>query len=151
MKNEDIYDLPVQADDLKKMTDAEQTVLLRKMIERQEHDIRLSRIIAFAECALLAILIIIFAVLVPRFFKTVKQVDSTMVQVDSLIEQAQSSLSGINIFVQDADSVILENEAAISTAIDNFNSVDFDSLNQSIASLARILKPLLEVLEVFEK
>lgn len=151
MKNEDIYDLPVQADDLKKMTDAEQTVLLRKMIERQEHDIRLSRIIAFAECALLAILIIIFAVLVPRFFKTVKQVDSTMVQVDSLIEQAQGSLSGINTFVQDADSVILENEAAISTAIDNFNSVDFDSLNQSIASLARILKPLLEVLEVFEK
>ena len=151
MKNEDIYDLPVQADDLKNMTDAEQTVLLRKMIERQEHDIRLSRIIAFAECALLAILIIIFAVLVPRFFKTVKQVDSTMGQVDSLIEQAQGSLSGISVFVQDADSVILENEAAISTAIDNFNSVDFDSLNQSIASLARILKPLLEVLDVFEK
>ena len=151
MKNEDIYDLPVQADDLKNMTDAEQTVLLRKMIERQEHDIRLSRIIAFAECALLAILIIIFAVLVPRFFKTVKQVDSTMGQVDSLIEQAQGSLSGISVFVQDADSVILENEAAISTAIDNFNSVDFDSLNQSIASLARILKPLLEVLDVFDK
>ena len=150
-EKKDKYDFPENIVDLKSMTDAEQTMLLRKMIERQDHDIKLSRVIAFAECALLAVLIIIFAVLIPRFFKTVNKVDSTMEQVDELIVQAQSSMSGVMVLVEDADSVITANDTAIADAIENFNSVDFDSLNESIASLAKIVKPILEVLEVFDK
>ena len=74
-----------------------------------------------------------------------------MEQVDELIVQAQSSMSGVMVLVEDADSVITANDTAIADAIENFNSVDFDSLNESIASLAKIVKPILEVLEVFGK
>lgn len=136
--------------DYKHMTDIEQTKLLRKMIVRQEKDIKLQRIMAFAECGLLVVLILIFAILVPRFFKTVKSVDETMQEVDGLIEHAESSLEIITDLVLDADKVIERNEGQVADAIGHFNSVDFDSLNRSIASLADILQPILEMLEVFK-
>ena len=129
----------------KRNIDEEQTRLLQKMIERQEHDIRLARIIAFAECSLLAVLVIVFAILVPRFYKTVQTVEKSMERVDILVDHAEESLSEVTDLAKDADDVIEANGEKISLAIDNFNSVDFDSLNTSISNIANFLEPVVEL------
>ena len=137
--------------DGKKTVDEEQTLLLQKMIERQERDIRLSRITAIAECALLTALIIVFALLVPKFLTTVTRVQEAMEEVDVLVEHAEESMSEITDLVRDADSIIMSNEEAISEAIENFNSVDFESLNQSISELAQIMEPVVEVVRILRE
>lgn len=144
-----------EADKLYKMAkeevDREQSALLKKMIEKQEHDIKLTKVIAFAECSLLVVLIVVFLVLIPRFFTTVQKVESTMEDVNHLIETSEKSLKNIQDLVADADEIMMNNEQSIASALENFNKVDFDSLNRSISSLGDIMQPILDMLSVFDK
>ena len=144
-----------EADKLYKMAkeevDREQSALLKKMIDKQEHDIKLTKVIAFAECSLLVVLIVVFLVLIPRFFTTVQKVESTMEDVNHLIETSEKSLKNIQDLVADADEIMMKNEQSIASALENFNKVDFDSLNRSISSLGDIMQPILDMLSVFEK
>lgn len=135
----------------KRNIDEEQTRLLQKMIERQEHDIKLARITAFAECSLLAVLVIVFAVLVPRFYKTVQTVEESMERVDILVDHAEESLSEVTDLAKDADDVIEANGEKISLAIDNFNSVDFESLNKSISEIAEVIEPVVDVVNILRE
>lgn len=134
---------------LKDQIDREQTQLLQKMIQRQEKDILISRITAIAECTLLAALIIVFSLLVPKFLNTVSRVEETMNQIDLLIDQTEQSLITISDLAIDADELIISNDEAIAEAITNFNNVDFESLNESIANLADIIKPVVEIVHMF--
>ena len=144
-----------EADKLYKMAkeevDREQSALLKKMIDKQEHDIKLTKVIAFAECSLLVVLIVVFLVLIPRFFTTVQKVESTMEDVNHLIETSEKSLKNIQDLVADADEIMMNNEQSIASALENFNKVDFDSLNRSISSLGDIMQPILDMLSVFDK
>ena len=144
-----------EADKLYKMAkeevDREQSALLKKMIDKQEHDIKLTKVIAFAECSLLVVLIVVFLVLIPRFFTTVQKVESTMEDVNHLIETSEKSLKNIQDLVADADEIMMKNEQSIASALENFNKVDFDSLNRSISSLGDIMQPILDMLNVFDK
>ena len=144
-----------EADKLYKMAkeevDREQSALLKKMIEKQEHDIKLTKVIAFAECSLLVVLIVVFLVLSPRLFTTVQKVESTMEDVNHLIETSEKSLKNIQDLVADADEIMMKNEQSIASALENFNKVDFDSLNRSISSLGDIMQPILDMLSVFDK
>ena len=144
-----------EADKLYKMAkeevDREQSALLKKMIEKQEHDIKLTKVIAFAECSLLVVLIVVFLVLIPRFFTTVQKVESTMEDVNHLIETSEKSLKNIQDLVADADEIMMKNEQSIASALENFNKLDFDSLNRSISSLGDIMQPILDMLSVFDK
>ena len=144
-----------EADKLYKMAkeevDREQSALLKKMIEKQEHDIKLTKVIAFAECSLLVVLIVVFLVLIPRFFTTVQKVETTMEDVNQLIDLTEKSLENIQDLVADADEIMMKNEQSIASALENFNKVDFDSLNRSITSLGDIMQPILDMLNVFDK
>ena len=130
--------------------DEEQTRLLQKMIERQERDIIINRVTAFAECTLLAALIIVFALLIPRFLKTVQTVEESMIQVQDLVDQAQASLIEITDLAKDVDQVIETNEASLAEAISNFNSVDFEGLNNSITNIRDAVEPLANVANFFK-
>ena len=135
----------------KEEVDREQSALLKKMIEKQEHDIKLTKVIAFAECSLLVVLIVVFLVLIPRFFTTVQKVETTMEDVNQLISLTEKSLENIQDLVADADEIMMKNEQSIASALENFNKVDFDSLNRSITSLGDIMQPILDMLNVFDK
>ena len=135
----------------KEEVDREQSKLKKKMIEKQEHDIKLTKVIAFAECSLLVVLIVVFLVLIPRFFTTVQKVETTMEDVNQLIDLTEKSLENIQDLVADADEIMMKNEQSIASALENFNKVDFDSLNRSITSLGDIMQPILDMLNVFDK
>lgn len=129
--------------------DKEQTILLKMMVDRQERDFRIQRIIAFSEVTLLIVMIIISIIAVPRIFQTTQKVESTMQEVNTLLVQAKDSLTQITELAEDADRVMSDNEKAIKEAIENFNSVDFASLNRSISSLADVMQPMVDFLSLF--
>ena len=104
----------------KEEVDREQSALLKKMIEKQEHDIKLTKVIAFAECSLLVVLIVVFLVLIPRFFTTVQKVETTMEDVNQLIDLTEKSLENIQDLVADADEIMMKNEQSIASALENF-------------------------------
>lgn len=125
----------------------EQEKLLNRMIERQERGIRVNLITAVAECVLLGALVIVFALLVPKFLATVERVQEAMEQVDVLVDEAETSLEEIMVLVKDADALVQDNDDAVNEALKNFNSVDFESLNQSIDNIARVIAPIVELVE----
>lgn len=128
----------------KYLVDKEQTELLQKLISQQKQNRVTGIVIAIAECVLLAVLIIVFSMLLPKFFQTVTRVEESMDQVDILVAQAESSLSEITVLARDADVLVRDNDEAITEAIEHFNSFDFDSLNRSISNIADIVEPVVE-------
>ena len=130
--------------------DEEQTRLLQQLIRRQEKGNLLNHITAIAECVLLAALIIVFSLLVPRFLKTVQTVEESMAQVQDFVDQAQASLIEITDLATDVDVVVEANSIAISDAITNFNSVDFEGLNKSISNIKDAVEPLANVANFFK-
>ena len=130
--------------------DEEQTRLLQMLIRRQEKDVMINRITALAMCLLLGSLVIVFALLVPRFIGTLSLVDEKMESVSAFMEHAEESLEEITRLVEDADDVILANEKDLAEAIDHFNDVDFDSLNESINSIREIIGPLSKVMSLIQ-
>ncbi len=131
--------------------ETESLVILQKMMEKQEKGIRLNRIVAFAECFLLAVMLITAVVLGPLILRTVRNVNDVLEQVDSLIDNVESSLVEIKVLAQDADDLVVANEAAVNEAIGHFNEVDFESLNRSIERLSNVLKPMSKIVEFFDK
>ncbi len=129
----------------------EQTRLLQKMSRRQERGISVSKAIAIAEFALLGVLVVVFVLLVPMFLKTVTRVQETMDNVDALVAHAETSMSELTDLAKDTDVLINENEEAIKVALENFNSVDFESLNHSISSLAEIMEPVVEIVKILRE
>ncbi|MBR2764677.1 MAG: hypothetical protein IKE03_01665 [Blautia sp.] len=142
---EDEVETPEQGKD---RIDEEQTKLLQMLIRRQEKDVMINRITALAMCMLLCILVVVFALLVPRFLRTLSLVDEKMESVSVFVDQAQQSLEEITLLVEDADDVILANEKDLAEAIDHFNNVDFDSLNESINNIREIIGPLSKVMSL---
>lgn len=131
--------------------ETESLVILQKMMEKQEKGIRLNRIVAFAECFLLAVMLITALVMGPVILRTVRNVNDVLEQVDSLIDNVESSLVEIKVLAQDADDLVVANEAAVNEAIGHFNEVDFESLNRSIERLSNVLKPMSKIVEFFDK
>ena len=131
--------------------ETESLEILQKMMEKQEKGIRLNRIVAFAECFLLAVMLITALVMGPVILRTVRNVNDVLEQVDSLIDNVESSLVEIKVLAQDADDLVVANEAAVNEAIGHFNEVDFESLNRSIERLSNVLKPMSKIVEFFDK
>lgn len=129
----------------------EQTKLLSQIRKRQDRGLKVSKVIAVAECGLLGVLVVVFILLVPMFLKTVHRVEETMDAVDVLVEHAETSLTEVTELARDADKLVNENSEAIAVAIDNFNKVDFDSLNRSISNLAKIMEPIVEIVQILKK
>ena len=131
--------------------EGESLEILHKMMEKQEKGIRLNRIVAFAECFLLAIMLTVTLVLGPVILRTVRNVNDVLEQVDTLVDNVEGSLEEIKVLAQDADVLVVANEEAVNEAIGHFNEVDFESLNRSIERLSNVLKPMSEIVEFFDK
>ena len=74
-----------------------------------------------------------------------------MDQVDQLVDHAETSMSEMVDLVRDADRVVENNEESVGEAIRNFNSVDFESLNRSIASISKVVEPVADIIKILKE
>ncbi len=123
--------------------------LLKKMVDKQDYGSKLTKIIVVILSLLLAALVIIFAILIPRIFITVNKVEATMSSVDELLVEAKDSLGELTDLAQHADDLITANEGAVADAIKNFNKFDLEALNRTISSVGEMMEPVVNVLKFF--
>ena len=77
----------------------------------------------------------------------VADAETALTDLTGLAEDAEVTLGRIKTLAQDADTVLQDNDEALTQAIDNFNSVDFESLNRSISHIADVIEPIVELLQ----
>ncbi len=145
---------------LGEMTDHE---LLMELVKQQKSDTMHQRILAYVGCGILAILLVVSIILVPkatlllnRANRVMAEAEETLMQVntlaveagdqltqlDALTRQAGDTLTGVDEVVDNLGTLVEENTQYINEAVQDLNDVDFDGLNDSITALKSIVEPV---------
>ena len=129
---------------------------MKKLLEIEKKQHSLLRIMAAANVVLAAAIVIALLVVIPRLLSVANDAQSALGQVQKLSESAEKSLEGIdevvssaNKTVTDAGSLMENNAEAVEQALSHINEVDFESLNNAIRDLAKVVEPLSKLTGVF--
>ena len=112
-----------------------------------------------AGVAVIAVCLVIaggFFYILPKFNAAMNQLNSSLATMDTvvttvqtsienanvLIDQGQDSLNNIDIMVENVNGLVEDNTEQVTSAVENFNDVDFEALNSAIRSLAEVVQPL---------
>lgn len=139
--------------DLNKLQEMNDHELLLELVKSQKEDSRGQKITAMATVAMFAAVLIALVILVPKVIVTlnsiqdmVKQTQVAVEQTQTFVQSANESLNGIDEMIANVDTLVTENTQNVADAMENFNSVDFERLNQAIDDLASIIEPLARLL-----
>ncbi len=127
---------------LEEMTDHE---LLVRLVQKQTANARDQKLAAIGCLALAAIFAVALVILVPQVLNTLNEVNGVAAQVNTLASQAQSTLTSVDGLVKNVDGVVADNTDAITEAVQKMNSIDFQSLNDSIVALKTVVEPLADL------
>lgn len=140
-------------DDNSKLDAMSDHELLVELVKAQRETASKQKTTMLITLATFAIILIALIIVVPKSLMTMSRVEdmtkdtkAVAEKTEALVEQAGESLEGIDQMVRDVDQLVTENNEAVSDAMDNFNSVDFDRLNDAIDDLASIIEPLANLL-----
>lgn len=139
--------------DVTKLQEMNDHDLLVELVKSQKEDARGQKITAIATVSMFAAVAIALLILVPKVFVTlnniqdmVRQTKTAVQQTQTFVQSANSSLSGIDDMIANVDQLVTENTENVGNAMNNFNNVDFERLNQAINDLASIVEPLADLL-----
>lgn len=139
--------------DIAKLQEMNDNDLLVELVKSQKEDARGQKITAIATVSMFAAVAIALLILVPKVFTTlnniqdmVKQTKTAVQQTQTFVQSANNSLSGIDDMIANVDQLVTENTQNVGDAMNNFNNVDFERLNQAINDLASIVEPLANLL-----
>jgi len=130
--------------------------LYGELIETGKKQSGMLRIMVITNVILTVGILVAFVLVIPKLLSVVNDVQQAVTEVQELSSSAQDSLSGAdqiissaNDILNDADQMVIyadqllkDNSASMEEALNNFNSVDFEALNNAINDLADAVKPL---------
>ncbi|MBP5262567.1 MAG: hypothetical protein J6Z43_10635 [Clostridiales bacterium] len=126
--------------------------LLVAMLKAQEKDARRGLASAIAGFTLAAVFAVAFMILIPVAITSLRNIDKAVqnctVMIENAtvtIEQAQTTLTGIDSMTENVNGVVTDNTQAVSDALEEINSIDIDQLNQAIADLSSVVRPLAQL------
>lgn len=121
-------------------------------MEKENKTLRYVRINAYLTAAILIVICVVAALLVPRTVRTLARVEEMLGQIGELsqavgatMKTADSALTAANAAADTANQIAADNADAVAEALQKFNSVDFIALNKAINDLADIVEPLAKV------
>lgn len=101
---------------------------------------RMSQITAACSIAVLCIVLLVTVIAAPRVMALYDDLQRSARNLSSISEQlASEDLSGM---VKNVGDLVVTSQKDLDTAMEKVNSIDFDTLNESIQSLHDILKPI---------
>ena len=110
---------------------------------------RYLRLTAIFSAALLAVVCIAAALIVPRTLHalahaevTLSSMDELLVTADDALTTAGDTLRSATEAADAANRLVEDNAGAVSEAMEKINAIDFDALNRAINDLADIVEPL---------
>ncbi len=137
--------------------------LLEELLKSQKKAAFYARITAVAAAVLAAAAVISAAVVMPRVLRTMDRANRVLEEAETIASDAQESLKKADLLVEaaqgsvdtieklavDVDKMVEDNAQALTRAMENFNSVDFDALNTSIGNLEAVSERLKKVTSIF--
>lgn len=102
----------------------------------------LARIRTYVSVAILVIILLVSVILVPKVITTMNTVEETAGNLNRVATGIQTSLEGVDKLIESTNKMVETNTKDMEDALNNFNSIDFDSLNGAIEDLASVVEPL---------
>lgn len=124
--------------------------IFAELLKEERKQVKLVRLLLLVNTVLATAVIIAFVIIIPRLTAIVSNTESTLADIQSLAGQAETALAGIDEMVENANAILVENASGMNEAIDNFNKVDFDSLNEAIRNLSEAVEPLAGFAKMFQ-
>lgn len=143
--------------------ESEETELLKNLLERQNKQLRYSRIMGIALTVMVVILLVVCLILVPEVVNTlgkvnnlIDQADATIAEVDTQLANLDTTFDSLNEMSGEittaADGInglVDDNAEVLTEAMGKLNAIDFDGLNQSISDLQSVVEPMANFMNKF--
>ena len=126
------------------------------MKKEDQKALRYLRLTAIFSAALLAVVCIAAALIVPRTLHALAHAEVTLSSMDELLVTAGNALTTAGDTLRSAteaadaaNRLVEDNAATVSEAMEKINAIDFDALNRAINDLADIVEPLARFAGIF--
>ena len=130
--------------------------LMIETLRSQQINARYQKLAGIGCLILAAIVTVAFAIILPRAITTLnnvnttltqanatlEQLETTMSEVEAMVGQAQGSLSQIDEAVKNVNTLVEDNTEALNSTIKDISEIDFQTLNDSIETLRKVIQPL---------
>ena len=123
--------------------------LIEELMKVEKKQSGLLRIMLILNVILTAGILTAVLVLVPQTVNMVNSAQESLVNIDQIVEGANTILEDADRMVMNANQIMQDNSAEVEKALDNFNIVDFETLNRAINDLADAVKPLAGLSHLF--
>lgn len=120
-------------------------------MENENKALRYARVTTYLTAALLVVICVIAALLVPRAIRILDHAEQTLSTIGTTAATAEDALATATKAADSANRLMADNADAVGEAMEKFNSVDFDTLNRAINDLADIVEPLARVSNFFNR
>ena len=135
----------------------EMIALLQNIEKANRQQVRLTRLVCiFALVAAICCgctLWLVYSILpeITEILPQISAVASQMQTVLSDLEQATRQLSVMDFtgMVEDMDTLVTTAQSSLEQTMGKLNSIDFDTLNQAIGDLAKVVEPMSKLMKVF--
>ena len=135
----------------------EMIALLQNIEKANRQQVRLTRLVCiFALVAAICCgctLWLVYSILpeITEILPQISAVASQMQTVLSDLEQATRQLSVMDFtgMVEDVDTLVTTAQSSLEQTMGKLNSIDFDTLNQAISDLAKVVEPMSKLMKVF--
>ena len=109
--------------------------LLAELLKLQKRTARQSLIRMIASLLVLAGIVVAVCILYPHVKAIISDVQTSLAEINSITADAKE-------LIKNANTMITENTEAVGETVQKLNNVDFKKLNEAIASLNDVVKPL---------
>ena len=119
--------------------------MMAKQVRYQKLQCIFSGIAAISCVAVLAV----FGMLLPKASEMTARLDKVLTNLESVTQQlSDADLVGM---VDSVDTLVTTSQSGVEQVIEEFNSIDFNSLNKAISDLGDVVEPLANFFNLFNK
>lgn len=109
-----------------------------------------ARITALAAVGIFLLVAAAFLVAAPRAIHTLENVDEVLASAEEAVTQISEMSANITTTSTNINTFISDNSQALTDAVTNMNSIDFDTLNQAISDLQTAVEPFANLMGRFK-
>lgn len=127
---------------------------LEQNSRRQLHYARLQCLFTIIGAAICVILLVVVIGIIPKLSAAVTQVNALAVQAETVmdnLETVTSALAKADIaqMVSNVDAMAAASQAGVAQALEKFDAIDIEALNQAISDLCDVVAPLAKLSKAF--
>lgn len=127
--------------------------LMKKLEKSSRAQLRTGRLVclfALVAAASCVAAMVMIAGILPQLEQILPQINTVLTQLQTVLgnlEQTTAQLAEVDLqsMVTNVDTLVTTGQAGLEQTMEKLNSIDFDTLNQAIADLSKVIEPLAKI------